>query len=59
MTDGGPGKATESVGLLIFNHAFAEMKFSYAVTEAVMLFLLFSVTSLLQIVLSSKKRATA
>ena len=58
MTQGGPGRATESLGLLIFNHAFREMKFSYAVTESVLLALVFSLISLAQMRLLDAKGAS-
>lgn len=48
MTNGGPGKATESVGLLIYKFAFAELKYSYSTTVAVILFLIIIVVSIIQ-----------
>lgn len=48
MTDGGPGWATESIGLLIYNHAFKEMKFSYSIAESLVLFVIIAVVSAVQ-----------
>ena len=38
MTDGGPMQSTESVGILIYNHAMQEGKFGYSVAESMILF---------------------
>lgn len=35
LTNGGPGGATESISFLIYNHGFKEIKFSYALTESI------------------------
>ncbi len=48
MTGGGPAKATESVGVLIYNYAFKELKYSYSTTVAVILFLIIIVVSVVQ-----------
>ena len=37
LTNGGPGGATESLAVLIYNHGFKEVKFSYAIAEAMIL----------------------
>ncbi len=49
ITQGGPNKATESVGLLIYRYAFSEFKFSYANALAVVLFILIGIVSLIQV----------
>lgn len=49
MTQGGPNKATESVGLLIYRYAFAEFKFSYANALAVILFVIIGIISIIQV----------
>lgn len=49
MTNGGPNKATESLGLLIYNFAFVEFKFSYANALAVCLFILIGLISFIQV----------
>ena len=38
MTDGGPMQSTESVGILIYNHAMQEGRFGYSVAESMILF---------------------
>ena len=55
MTDGGPGWATESVGLLIYNHAFKEMKFSYSIAESLILFVIIAIVSIIQFGILSRK----
>ncbi len=55
MTDGGPGWATESIGLLIYNHAFQEMKFSYSIAESLVLFVMIALVSAIQFKILSKK----
>ena len=55
MTDGGPGWATESIGLLIYNHAFQEMKFSYSIAESLVLFIMIALVSAIQFKILSKK----
>ncbi len=48
MTNGGPGRATESVGILIYKFAFKELKYSYSTTVAVVLFFIIVIISLIQ-----------
>lgn len=55
MTDGGPGWATESIGLLIYNNAFKEMKFSYSIAESLVLFIIIAVVSAIQFKVLGKK----
>ena len=57
LTGGGPGRATESIAYLIYSGAFKEMKFSYAVTESFVIFLLITAISLIQIKVLGKKEA--
>lgn len=57
LTDGGPGGVTESMSLLIYNNAFAaEMKFSYAVAQAIVVGVLIAVISAVQIAITNKKK---
>lgn len=49
MTGGGPGRTTESVGLLVYNFAFQEFKFSYASSLAIVLFVIIAIVSIVQI----------
>ena len=55
MTDGGPGWATESIGLLIYNHAFKEMKFSYSIAESLILFIIIAIVSAVQFGVLNRK----
>jgi raffinose/stachyose/melibiose transport system permease protein len=55
MTDGGPGRATEAIGILIYNHAFVEMKFSYAVAESLLLFVIIGAISIMQFKFFNKR----
>ena len=54
LTAGGPSRSTTVIGILIYNDAFNNMKFSQANAEAVILFILIALLSLLQIKISSK-----
>lgn len=54
MTDGGPGRATESIGVLVYNFAFKEMKFSYGITVSVVLFIIIAIVSALQMRILSR-----
>ncbi|WP_370636463.1 carbohydrate ABC transporter permease [Cohnella sp. CFH 77786] len=54
MTDGGPGRATESIGILIYNYAFEELKFSYGITVSIVLFFIMGGISIIQLKWSSK-----
>lgn len=55
ITNGGPGYATETVPMMIYTNAFSKMKFSYAITQSVMLFVLMAILSFIQIKLLGKK----
>lgn len=56
LTSGGPGGSTESVSLLIYNHGFKEMKFSYGIAEALILCLVVCTISFFQISYTNKKK---
>lgn len=56
MTDGGPMQTTESVGILIYNHAMQEGKFGYSVAESMILFILIALVSVLTMRLTSNKK---
>ncbi len=47
MTDGGPGRTTEVIGLLIYEHGFYQRRFAYATAEAVVLFFVLAIVSFL------------
>lgn len=54
LTSGGPDGKTESLGLLVYNYAFVDNKFSYANALAVILFIIIAVISVIQISVSRK-----
>lgn len=55
LTNGGPGGATESTALLIYNHGFKEVNFSLGIAEAVIVTIIICVISFVQISFSNKK----
>jgi raffinose/stachyose/melibiose transport system permease protein len=55
LTNGGPGGATESAALLIYNHGFKEVNFSLGIAEAVIVTVIICSISFVQISLSNKK----
>ncbi len=54
LTGGGPVRATEVIGILIYNDAFKNMRFSVANAEACILFIVVAVFSLTQLKLTGK-----
>lgn len=54
LTGGGPVRSTEVIGILIYNDAFKNMKFSVANAEACILFVIVAIFSLTQLKLTSK-----
>ena len=56
LTNGGPGGATESLSILIYNHGFKEVKFSYAIAEAIILTIVICAISFMQTSISNKKK---
>ncbi|MGT2742830.1 carbohydrate ABC transporter permease [Streptococcus plurextorum] len=54
LTSGGPDGKTESLGLLVYNYAFTDNKFSYANALAVILFVIIAIMSIIQISVSRK-----
>ena len=54
LTQGGPSRSTNVIGIMIYNDAFNNMKFSLANAESMVLFLIIAVLSAVQIKLSSK-----
>lgn len=56
LTNGGPGGATESLSILIYNHGFKEVKFSYAIAEAIILTIVICTISFVQTSISNKKK---
>ncbi len=56
LTNGGPGGATESMAVLIYNHGFKEVKLSYAIAEAMILTIVICAISFIQTSISNKKK---
>lgn len=54
LTGGGPARATEVIGITIYNDAFKNMRFSVANAEACILFVIVAIFSLMQLKLTSK-----
>lgn len=54
LTGGGPVRSTEVIGILIYNDAFKNMRFSVANAEACLLFLVVAAFSLIQLKITSK-----
>ncbi len=60
MTGGGPARATESLGLLIYRYAFtSELKFAYGTSVSVVLFIIIAGISFFQIRILRKKEVEA
>lgn len=57
MTDGGPMQSTESVGILIYNHAMSEGRFGYSVAESMILFVIIALVSVVTMRLTNNKKA--
>ena len=55
ITGGGPGFTTETVSLLVYNNAFFKMKYSYAITQSVLLLALMVIISVIQINVLGRK----
>jgi len=55
MTDGGPGGSTETVGLLVYNKAFLELEYSYAITQSTVLFVIVAIVSAIQFTLIKRR----
>ena len=56
MTGGGPGTATQSIALLIYNNGFERNKYSYSIAQAVATGLIIALISVIQIQISNKKK---
>ncbi len=55
MTSGGPAGSTQSIAFLIYENAFMNQKFSYAITQSVVIFILVCVVSYFQFRTSRKE----
>ncbi len=56
MTDGGPMQSTDSVGILIYNHAMQEGKFGYSVAESMILFVIIALVSIVTMRMSNSRK---
>ena len=56
MTDGGPMQSTESVGILIYNHAMQEGRFGYSVAESMILFLIIALVYIVTMRMTENKK---
>ena len=55
-TGGGPGHATETISTLIMEQAFGtSMKYGYAITEALLLFIILIVVTIIQQLILGRK----
>ena len=55
MTQGGPGTATQTLGLVIYKVAFSFEKFGYATAIAVVFFIIIAIFSVLQVTYTRKR----
>lgn len=56
MTEGGPGGATQSIALLIYNDGFVKNRYSYAIAEAIVAGLIIALISIIQITFTDRKK---
>ncbi len=56
MTEGGPGGATQSIALLIYNDGFVKNRYSYAIAEAIVAGIIIALISAIQITFTDKKK---
>ena len=55
LTDGGPGGATTSIVMLVYRQGFEEMKFSFAIAEALMISVVLIAVSAFQMIVINRK----
>ncbi|MCI1208350.1 MAG: sugar ABC transporter permease [Treponema sp.] len=58
MTSGGPGGSTISIAYLIYQHAFTENRFSYSIAESIIIGIIVTLISVLQIKAANKKEVS-
>lgn len=56
LTQGGPGGATRTITLLIYQQGFEEWNFSFAIAESLILSVILAAFSMIQIVFAQKKQ---
>ena len=54
LTGGGPARTTESIGMLIYNYAFSELKFSYSNALSIMVFIVILIFTVVQLRVSNR-----
>lgn len=59
LTEGGPGGATKSIALLIYDHGFVQNKYSYSIAEAILTGILIAAISAVQIKITNQKKVEA
>lgn len=55
MTSGGPAGSTQSIAFLIYENAFVNQKFSYGITQSIVIFLMVCIVSFFQFRTSRKE----
>ncbi|MCI8622699.1 MAG: sugar ABC transporter permease [Provencibacterium sp.] len=55
MTDGGPGRATESIAYIIYQQGFRQYQFAYGVAQSIILLIIIVFLSVIQTKLLSRK----
>ena len=56
MTEGGPGTATQTIALLIYNNGFERNRYSYSIAQAIATGLIIALISAIQIQVSNRKK---
>lgn len=56
LTEGGPGGATQSIALMIYNHGFVQNKYSYSIAEAIVTGVIIAGVSAIQIKFTERKK---
>ena len=56
MTEGGPGTATQTIALLIYNNGFERNRYSYSIAQAIATGLIIALISAIQIQASNRKK---
>ena len=56
MTAGGPGTATQTIALLIYNNGFERNRYSYSIAQAIATGVIIALISAIQIQASNRKK---
>lgn len=57
MTEGGPGRVTESIAYIIYQQGFKQYKFAYGISQSIILLVVIVMISVIQTKLLSRKEA--